>query len=54
MCFNVIWPTILGDDLVLNYFLTMLPSFAVSLLYAVCGLAIIYPKLEKMYENLEI
>lgn len=54
ICFGAIWPDLFGDNISLNYFISMLPTLGCSLLYALFAAVCVYPKMLQKYECLEI
>ena len=54
ICFGAIWPDLFGDNVSLNYFISMLPTLGCSLLYALFAAFCVYPKMVQKYECLEI
>ncbi len=54
ICFGAIWPDLFGDNISLNYFISMLPTLGCSLLYALFAAVCVYPKILQKYECLEI
>ena len=54
ICFGAIWPDLFGDNISLNYFISMLPTLGCSLLYALFAVVCVYPKMLQKYECLEI
>lgn len=53
ICFDVVWANVFADE-ILRAFISLLPCLIVSFGYLLYALTLVYPKMDALYNNLEI